>query len=194
MKILRRRLLKMVPGLAIAGLAGCAAAPTQYFRLETVPGTVSGIPPQTIRIRAISIPGYLAQNGIAKTADAYEFAVFDNDLWAEPLADMLQSTLVQNLTQRLPAAIVTGSAGAVGTPAELLVEISILRFDPDPSGKIILMAQVALKSSPGSAFLVTKTLAASAMPAGNDAAGIVAAMSLLWGQLTDDIVDLIANN
>jgi uncharacterized lipoprotein YmbA len=193
MRLHRRNILRAAPGLVIAGLAGCAAPPAQYFRLEAVAGSVTNIQPQTIRVRDISIPGYLAQNGIAKTADAYEFAVFDNDLWAEPLADMLQSTLVQNLTQRLPACIVTGSRGAVGTPAGLLIELNVLRFEPDATGRVTLQAQVALKSSPGGAFLVTKTLAVSAMPAGSGAAGIVAAMSLLWGQLTDDIVDLIAN-
>jgi uncharacterized lipoprotein YmbA len=193
MNISRRRLLCAVPGLAI-GLAGCSAPPTQYFRLEAVPGTVRNIPPETIRVRDISIPGYLAQNGIAKTADQYEFAVFGNDLWAEPLADLLQSTLVQNLSQRLPSAIVTGSTGAVGTPAGLLVEINVLRFDPDPSGTIVLQAQVALKASPGGAFLVTRTLAFNATPAAGDAASAVAAMSILWGRLTDEIADLIATN
>jgi uncharacterized lipoprotein YmbA len=82
----------------------------------------------------VRIAGYLDQNGIAKATSEYEFAVFDNDLWAEPLSDMLQSTLVQNLTQRLPMATVTRSNGAVGTPAGLLVEIEILRFDLDSSG------------------------------------------------------------
>jgi len=196
MKIFRRRLLRTVPSFAIttlaAELAGCGAAPARYYRLAVLPGPIRNTAPQTIRVRNISIPGYLDQNGIAKATGDYEVAVFNNDLWAEPLSEMLQSTLVQNLTQRLPTATVTGSNSAVGAPAGVLVEIEILRFDPVASGRVIFLAQVAIKPAPGGTLPVTTMLRHDAVPAVNDAVNIVASMSSIWAMFADDIAGLIA--
>jgi len=185
MKMSRRRILQLAPGVALAGVAGCASAPTQYYRLSALPGPIVNTAPQSIRIRNISIPGYLDQNNIAKPGAAYEFNSYPNALWADDLGNMLQSTLVENLTQRLPRVIVTGN-GAIGAPAGLLVEINVLRFDPDPSGSIVLIAQIALKKSDGS-FRLTKIIPSSAAPATPDAAGTAAAMSLLWAGLANEI-------
>ncbi len=182
----RRRILKMAPGIALAALASCASPPTHYYRLAALPGPVLDSAPQSIRVRNISIPGYLDQDNIAKAGTAYQFASFSNALWAGPLADMLQSTLVENLTQRLPQTTVTSSAGVIGAPAGLLIEINVLRFDPDPSGSITLIAQIALKNSDGS-FRLTKTIQSTATPPTEDAAGTAAAMSTLWAGLSNQI-------
>jgi uncharacterized lipoprotein YmbA len=190
MRFSRRRLLTLTPGAALAGVAGCASAPTQYYRLSALPGPIVNTAPQSIRIRNISIPGYLDQNNIAKAGAAYQFDSYPNALWADGLANMLQSTLVENLTQRLPQVTVIGN-GAIGVPAGLLVEINVLRFDPDPSGSITLIAQLALKNPGGSARL-TKTIQSSAAPATQDAAGTAAAMSALWAGLANMISGYVA--
>ena len=190
MNFSRRRVLRFAPGIALAGLAGCASAPTQYYRLSALPGPVLDTAPQSIRIRNISVPGYLDQNTIAKAGGAYQFDSYPNALWADGLANMLQSTLVEDLTQRLPKVTVTGT-GAIGAPAGLLVEINVLRFDPDPSGSIILNAQIALKNPDGS-FRLTKTIQSSGAPATPDAAGTAAAMSGLWAGLANEIAGYTA--
>jgi uncharacterized lipoprotein YmbA len=191
MKFSRRRALGLSAGIALAGLAGCASAPTQYYRLSALPGPVLNAMPQTIRIRNVGIPGYLDQNNIAKAGAAYQFDSYPNALWADSLSNMLQSTLVENLTQRLPQVTVTG-VGAIGTPPGLLVEINVLRFDPDPSGSIILIAQVALKNADGR-FRLTKTIQSSGAPATQDAAGTAAAMSALWAGFANTIAQYATN-
>jgi uncharacterized lipoprotein YmbA len=189
----RRRILKIAPAVALAGFASCASPPTQYYRLAALPGPVLNTAPQSIRVRNISIPGYLDQDNIAKAGTAYQFASYPNSLWAGPLADMLQTTLVENLTQRLPRTTVTGSAGAIGTPAGLLIEINVLRFDPAPSGSITLLAQIALKNPDGS-FLLTKTIQSTATPPTQNAPGTAAAMSTLWAGLANEIAAYAAES
>jgi uncharacterized lipoprotein YmbA len=189
-RLSRRRIFKLTPGFALTGFAGCASAPTLYYRLTALPGPVLTTAPESIRIRNVSIPGYLDQNNIAKTGAAYQFVSYPNALWADGLADMLQSTLVENLTQRLPQVTVTGN-GAIGAPAAFLVEINILRFDPDPSGSIILIAQVAWKNPDGS-FRLTKTIQSSAAPSTPDAAGTAATMSGLWAGFANTIAEYAA--
>jgi uncharacterized lipoprotein YmbA len=189
MRLHRRRVLSLAPAVA---LAACSSDPTQYFQMSALPGPVFNTAARSIRIRDISVPGYLGQTNIARPSGAYQFAAYGNSLWAEPLADMLQSTLVQNLTQRLPQMTVTGSNGALGAAADILVEINILRFDPNPAGSLILNAQIALKTLPDGNFLLTRTLQSSATPATQDAAGIAATMSALWAGLANEIAAEIA--
>jgi uncharacterized lipoprotein YmbA len=189
MILIRRQILKLIPAIAIAG---CASPPTQYYRLAALPGPVQNTAPKSVRIRNITVPGYLDQNNIAKAGAAYQFASYPNALWADSLAAMLQSTLVENLTQRLPQMTITSSTGAIGTPAGLLVEINILRFDPDPSGSITLIAQLAIKNPDGS-FRLTKTIQSTTTPTTPDPTGIAAAMSSLWSNFANEIAQDLEN-
>jgi uncharacterized lipoprotein YmbA len=177
MKFLRRRhLLLTAPALAFAG---CASPQTNYYRLAPMPGPPVSVAALSIGVRSIDIPGYLDQNNIARPGGAYQFDTFPNDLWAEPLAAMLQSVMVQNLAARLPNATVIASGGGIEAPSRILVEINILRFDPTPDGQVLLIAQAAIKAGATRKLLTTKTLRATAA-AGPDATSIAAAMSALW--------------
>jgi len=177
---------------AAAALAGCAAPPTLYYRLAALPGTQLGNVTKSIRIRNIMLPDYLDQTGIAKPSPKYQFASFANALWDEPLANMLQSTMVQNLSQRLPNATILQSDGGIGAPADIFVEINLLRFDPDPSGAIQFCAQIALRTAGTAAPFLTKTLKNSATPATQTPADIAATMSVIWAGAADQIAQFAA--
>jgi uncharacterized protein len=177
-----------------AALAACTSPPTRYYRLAVVPGAIQSIPPLTVGVRSVSIPGYLNQNGIAKDGGDDEFDVYSNNLWAEPLADMLQTTMVQDLAQRLPGSTVIGSGGSIGEAADVLIEINLLRFDPDSAGKIVLSAQSAVRSGRTRALWITQTFERSAAPDGPGVASLVSKMSMLWGAMADQVADLIVEN
>ena len=106
---------------------------------------------------------------------------------------MLQSVMVQNLAQRLPDATVLASGGAIGAPAGLLVEINLLRFDPDPSGNIQLTAQFAIRAALGQPNWQIQTFSANATPTGPTTADAVAAMSKLWAAAADQLASRIAS-
>jgi uncharacterized lipoprotein YmbA len=181
----------LIWGALALGLAGCAAAPpTVYYRMAALPGPVQGSAPVSIAVRGIGLPGYLDQTGIAKPAGAYQFAAYANALWAEPLGGMLQSVMVQDLAQVLPEATVTESGGAVSASPGVLVEINILRFDPGPDGRILLLAQVAVKTGPGRTICATRTLQSSATP-DDGVTGVVAAMSGLWAGAAGQVADMV---
>jgi len=191
MSLPRRHLLQL-SFAAAAALDGCAGAPpAQYFRLAPIAGVARQTQPGSIQVRNIGIPEYLNRDGIAEPSGQYQFAISGNDLWAEPLAQMLQSVLDQNLTQRLPEMTITASSGTVGTPANLLIEVNVLRFDPDASGRVTLIAQTALKQAKDDRFLWIRTLQSSAIPAGADIPSMMAAMSTLWAGLADAVANMI---
>lgn len=187
----RRRILQLFSATA---LAGCSSTPAKYYRIIPVDGPVLPTPAVSLRVRNIGIPGYLQQNGIAEPSARYQFDTSAEALWAEPLADMLQAVLVQDLTQLLPQATVSSSSGTVGTPADLVLEVNLQRFDPDDSGRVILIAQIALKNAADNQFLSTRTLRTEAAPAGTDMPSMMAAMSGLWAGLADAVAQEVARN
>ena len=145
-----------------------------------------------IEVRSIGIPGYLDQNGIVKTSSAYEFDTYANQLWAEPLAVMLQAVMVQNLAQMLPAATVLVSGGAIDAAPQILVEINVQKFDPDGAGSLVLLAQVAIKDGATHALLHAQTLRLTAQP-GLGVTAMVAAMSQVWGQAAEQIAGMVGS-
>jgi len=187
---MRRR--GVLAGLAVLGVAGCSPAATDY-RLAVVAGPPVGRNAAIVVVRGVSVPGYLDQDGIGKPGLDYEFASYPNDVWAEPLADMLQGVMVQELAQRLPAATVLADGGAIGVPADVVVEMNVLRFDPDAAGNVILDVQIAVRRGTDNKVWRTVDLARQA-PSGAGALGIVAAMSALWGQAADETALLLAED
>jgi uncharacterized lipoprotein YmbA len=187
----RRTCLCVGPVMLAAALAACSSPPAQYYRLAVIPGAIHNDAPFSLGVRSISIPGYLNQDGIAKNTANYQFGVYSNELWADRLADMLQAVMVQDLAQRLPESMVIGSGGSIIESSDVLIEINVLRFDPDSTGKIVLTAQIAIKSGRTRALWTTRTFENSATPENASAADIVAKMSMLWATLADNVADLI---
>lgn len=187
------RLLGTAPLLvtSLGTLSGCLSANPNYYRLGMVSGpTVSG-GPSSVEVRSISIPGYLDRDGIVKRAGDFKLDIHSNDIWAEPLADMLQATMVQDLAQRMPGTTVIGSGGSIGASSDLLIETNVLRFDPDPNGMMVLTAQVALRDGETLKILTTHTVQETAPANGPVVANIVASMSGLWGAAANDVAALL---
>jgi uncharacterized lipoprotein YmbA len=177
-------------GAAALTLSACASTPPSYYRLAAIPGAVQQGRPASIGVRSVGIPGYLDQTGIVSVSGAYQFDTYANELWAEPLAGMLQAVLVQDLAQILPSSTVLASGGAIEAPADILIETNIQKFDPDPSGNMVLLAQVAIKAGKSRKLLVTKTLTLSTV-ATPGVTGTVAAMSQLWAQAAEQVAVLV---
>jgi uncharacterized lipoprotein YmbA len=191
MIIQRRQLLRLLGGMSAGLLAGCTSPNPNYYQLGATSGrTLSGGPP-TVEVRTISIPGYLDRQGIVKSAGDFKLNIHTNDIWAEPLADMLQATLVQDLTQRMPGTTVIESGGSIGANANLIVETNVLRFDPNPDGTLTLQAQVAIRNGDSLQIMVTRTIQESGPAHEPVVANIVASMSTLWGTAADDIAALL---
>ena len=187
------RLLGVVPASAagLGALAGCSSPNPNYYQLASTAGhSVTGGPP-SVEVRTISIPGYLDRQGIVKSAGDYKLNIHTNDIWAEPLADMLQATLVQDLAQRMPGTSVIGSGGSIGASSNLIVETNVMRFDPNPDGTMTVQAQVAIRSGDSLAILVTRTFTESGPANEPLVAHIVASMSTLWGVVADDVAALL---
>jgi len=183
--------MKWCWAVLLAGLAGCSAPATDY-RLQAAPGPVAGGAAETVAVRGVNVPGFLDQDGVPKLSGAYQYASWPDDVWAEPLADMLQAVMVQDLGQRLPAATVVASGGAIGAPARAVVELNVLRFDPDPDGRIDLDVQISVRRGSDNRLWRTVDFQRFAAPGAVGPLAEVAAMSGLWAQAADEVAALLA--
>jgi uncharacterized lipoprotein YmbA len=175
--------------LASAALAGCSSAPVRNYQLAPVAGAIRGGTGLTIVVRNIGTPAALSQSGVPKPGGAYDANSFSNDVWAAPLAGMLQTTMVQNLAQRLPGDSIFAGGGAIGAAPDIYVEINVLAFSPDATGNIALQAQLATRHATAQDWQF-KTFTTSAA-GGTMPEGIAAAMSTLWGQAADAVAGMI---
>jgi uncharacterized lipoprotein YmbA len=180
----------MLLGSMALGLAACSPTPTNY-RLQAEPGPVLSQAALAVSVRSVSVPGYLDGTGIGKLSSAYQFATYPNDVWAEPLADMLQSAMVQDLAQRLPGATVLPDGGAIGAPTGIVVEMNVLRFDTDPDGQINLTVQISVRQGQNARHWQTTSFTRRAPPQTNTPLGIAATMSALWSQAANQVATML---
>jgi uncharacterized lipoprotein YmbA len=58
-------------------------------------------------VEQVSIPDYLAGNGVVYQTTDVQYVIANNNLWASPLDQQLRTTLVANLSKQLPGWVVS---------------------------------------------------------------------------------------
>ncbi|PWC78899.1 hypothetical protein TSH64_33140 [Azospirillum sp. TSH64] len=134
-------------------LAACQSTPdSRLYTLAVIPPAGTAQPaatmPRTLALGSLDLPMLIDRPQIVRRIDGNRVEALEYDRWAEPLADGLRSTLAGDLAARLPGTTmlpVAGSTVAENTP---VLAVTVLRFDADASGRVVLDAQWTL--SPGS--------------------------------------------
>lgn len=189
MTLSRRGLL----GLTLTGLVGACASPeAAYFTLAAVPGPIRRGGPKLVELRRPGLAGYLDRPEIVRSNSAYSLRVTGSERWGEPLGDLFVRILAEDLDARLPGSNVFTSAGSITAEADATVEINIQRFDADPSGRVVLLAQVAVSRGQARASAATRVARLTVQPTGASTAELVAAMSRALGQLADTLAETLA--
>lgn len=188
MTLSRRGLL----GLALAGGAqACASPDFAYYTLAPVPGAPRRGGPVQVELRRPGLAGYLDRPEIVRSNSPYSLRVISLERWGEPLGDLFTRILAEDLNNRLPGSSVFTSAGSITAEADATVETDIQRFDADPSGQVVLLAQVAVSRGRARASAATRVLRLTVQPAGPGTANLVAAMSAALGQLADALAAML---
>jgi hypothetical protein len=173
-------------GAAILALAGCTSPDPTLYTLAPAPGQTVTTKLRTIEVRKPGLAGYLDRSDIVLKYDAYKLTTNSQQRWGEPLGDMIGRVLTQDLTERLPGAGVFDQSGAITAYPDARLEVDILNFDPGASGEVTLNAAYALESGTGHHPIASRHVSLTA-PSFGSAASLAATMSLLLGQLADQI-------
>ncbi|MDR6288106.1 MULTISPECIES: PqiC family protein [Inquilinus] len=183
--ILSRRAVLAV-FLAGSVLAACSSSPPKVYTLAAVPGAAVGGRPLTPSVAAVEVPKYLDRPQIVTRSGTVELGVAEFERWGEPLANMVQRVLAEDLTRRLPAGSVVTTSRTLSGDEAVIVELALSRFDPESDGTIVLEAQWRLRPRTGGRAK-TESTRITRRPTDQSTAAEVQAMSDALGELADRI-------
>lgn len=189
---------------AVAGatlIAGCGhSAPIRYVTLNAAPAAAplttaslrtTSIAP--VQLTAVHIPAVLDRPEVVTLSAQNRLNIDDDNRWGAPLAQMIRSTLAQDLLARLPAgSFVLPDAPAPAGTRTLVV--TVLDCEADASGTLTMQAEWSLLSGQPSRTTLRQQVALDAQFSGHDAAAQAAALSGMLGELADRIaVSIVAH-
>ncbi|MDQ6190875.1 membrane integrity-associated transporter subunit PqiC [Klebsiella pneumoniae] len=93
-------------------------------------------------VEQVSIPDYLAGNGVVYQTTDVQYVIANNNLWASPLDQQLRTTLVANLSQQLPGWVV--SSQPLGSEQDTL-NVAVNGFHGRYDGRVIVSGEWLLK-------------------------------------------------
>jgi uncharacterized protein len=171
----------------LPALGACSTTPPpKLYTLAPRPGTPDNRFTGTISVKRVELAKYLDRPEIVRYSDPYQLSMSEYVRWGEGLGDMVTRVLVQDLAQRLPRSQLYAASGPLALPSPAVtVDVNVDKFEPDPSGAVVLLAQwVGRRERSGDRLQSEQiTVAAGA----SDATAQVAAMSDALGQLADRI-------
>ncbi|MGA7510226.1 MAG: membrane integrity-associated transporter subunit PqiC [Erwinia billingiae] len=108
-------MMKWIPVALALMLSACSSMPeTTYYQLPAGGKATSTTRPAdatrpAVFVQHVSVPDYLAGNGLVYQSSDVKYVIAANNLWASPLDQQLQQTLVVNLGEALPGWLVSSS-------------------------------------------------------------------------------------
>ena len=182
---------KIVAALALIGLSGCVGVtpPTRYYQMFSMaPGEIAIAPPtRLLGVSPVDFPDYLDRQGIVTRVTDTRIAVADFDQWSEQLEVMFSNVLIEDLRRRIGGEHVAVLPDDRSLQPSIELDLSVLRFDVDSAGKIVLQTRWRLFDGRGDLLSTERTdLTEQASP--GDYGSIVDGMSRAVEALAQTIV------
>ena len=134
-------MMKWLPVALALTVSACSNVPeTHYYHLPVVAGnTEMSIQPYSrpIWVESVSVPDYLAGNGVVYQSNDVQYVIASNNLWASPLDQQLQQTLIGNLSAELPGAAVSSMPADSDQPQDTL-NVTVTGFHGRYDGQVII--------------------------------------------------------
>lgn len=89
-------------------------------------------------VEQVSVPDYLAGNGVVYQTSDVQYVIATNNLWASPLDQQLRTALVANLSNQLPGWIV--SSQPLGSEQDAL-NVTVTGFHGRYDGRVIVSGE-----------------------------------------------------
>lgn len=89
-------------------------------------------------VEQVSVPDYLAGNGVVYQTSDVQYVIASNNLWASPLDQQLRNTLVANLSAQLPGWVVASQP--LGSVQDTL-NVTVTGFHGRYDGKVIVSGE-----------------------------------------------------
>lgn len=176
---------------AMVLLASCSSTiDNTYYQLPAgsnvaaVSSASAGEKPM-IWVQQVSVPDYLASNGLVYQTSDVKYVIATNNLWASPLDQQLQQTLINNLSKALPGRLVGSSP--LGDNYDTLT-INVTGFQGRYDGKAVVSGEWLLQHH-GRLIKHGFSLTLPQMEDGYDS--LVRTLALGWQQTAQQIANSV---
>ena len=134
---------KWLVTIAALWLAGCSSGEINknYYQLPVVQCGTQSTASQGNRllwVEQVTVPDYLAGNGVVYQTSDVKYVIANNNLWASPLDQQLRNTLVANLSTQLPGWVVASQP--LGSAQDTL-NVTVTEFNGRYDGKVIVSGE-----------------------------------------------------
>ncbi|WP_168415695.1 membrane integrity-associated transporter subunit PqiC [Erwinia amylovora] len=106
-------MMKWIPLALALLLSACSETPkTVYYQLPMAATRAAVSSPsvtQPVWVERVTVPDYLAGNGVVYQSNDVQYVIAANNQWASPLDQQLQQTLIGNLSAALPGALISSA-------------------------------------------------------------------------------------
>jgi len=184
---------RWIPVALALALSACSSMPdTTYYQLPSaakgaVASSADAMRP-AVFVQHVSVPDYLSGNGLVYQTSDVKYVIAANNLWASPLDQQLQQTLVANLSEALPGWLVSSSP--LGQQQETL-NVNVTGFHGRYDGHAVISGDWVLERQ-GEIVKRSFTLALPQNEDGYDA--LVRTLAAGWQQEAQDIAGAIRSN
>lgn len=176
--------------LAALCAVGCGSSRDPlYYAMGAVPGPAIATSAAVVELRRPELAGYLDRSDIVGGVVDRRLRLRSGDAWGEPLDDMVERVLAEDMRQRIGATVLR-EAEAIGRRADTVVAVDIARFEQGDDGRIVLQAHIVVSTRAG-ATPAARQVSLSARLKGPDTPAMVDAMSDLLGRLADAIATMM---
>jgi uncharacterized lipoprotein YmbA len=179
--------------LCLGGLTACSLGSSQepnYYELTPVSGTSAPGIGLAIKVQRPSIPAYLDRPDIVRQENDYQYKIDQFSWWAEPLDEMLERILAEDLRKRLPDSSVLTESDTGTMNARYIVNTDIERFNAVDANDVAFKATLSIEDKNGGApfkpEVITLHTDGATWP---DA--IAAALSTLAGEYADRVAEAL---
>lgn len=135
---------KWLPAVAMACLLTACSSGTDsktYYQLplpQTGAQSTASQEGRLLWVEQVSIPDYLAGNGVVYQTSDVQYVIANNNLWASPLDQQLRTTLVANLSNQLPGWVVASQP--LGSGQDTL-NVNVSGFHGRYDGRVIVSGE-----------------------------------------------------
>nr|WP_159464602.1 membrane integrity-associated transporter subunit PqiC [Scandinavium goeteborgense] len=134
---------KWLPVALACLLSACSSSSDNktYYQLPLPQAGVQSTASQgrhLLWVEQVSIPDYLAGNGVVYQTSDVQYVIANNNLWASPLDQQLRTTLVANLSNQLPGWVVASQP--LGSDQDTL-NVNVSGFHGRYDGKVIVSGE-----------------------------------------------------
>lgn len=174
--------------LLALSLGACGSSPkTHFYTLGPVPAAAPARPAASgdpIVVGHVELPATLDRQSMVTRGPGDRLIVSDQDRWAAPLDQLVQSALTQDLRARLSATTVL-APGDPTPPDVRIVVLNMQRFIADESGQVVLDTDWTVQQKGRPETARHEVVRATVAGVGGEATA--AAMSRTLGELADRI-------